>query len=149
MASRRRPARSRKPPRREATRGPLVLIVEDHGDTQYIYAAYFSAHGFRVQTGSDGETAVRRAIESKPDVIVMDLALPQLDGWEATRRIKKDPRTAHIPIVACTAHVLGTPVERALEAGCDSFLAKPCLPEDLLREVQRLLARAALRLRRA
>jgi CheY-like chemotaxis protein len=67
--------------------------------------------------------------------------MPQLDGWEATRRLKRDPRTAHIPVLACTGHAFGAPVERAIEVGCDAYVVKPCLPEDLLQHIRRLLAR--------
>lgn len=122
---------------------PFVLIVEDDPDTRDLYGMYFLGCGFRVQTAENGDVAVSRALASRPDVIVMDLSLPLLDGWEATRRIKSDSRTALIPIVACTAHEVGGAVERAIEAGCDAYVVKPCLPQDLLREVQRVLHRSA------
>ncbi len=107
-----------------------------------MYATYFLARGFRVQTAGDGETGFQYAVESRPDVIVMDLSMPRLDGWEATRRLKADGRTRHIPVIACTGHAFGASVERALIVGCDAYVVKPCAPDDLLKEVRRLLARS-------
>jgi CheY-like chemotaxis protein len=132
-----------------ATRSPLVLLVEDDADTRYLYAAVFLQQGWKVQAAEDGEIAIARAIDSRPDIIVMDLAMPHLDGWKATRRLKRDQRTSQIPIVACTAHAFGRPVEDALDAGCDAYIVKPCLPEDLFREVKKVLARSTARRRNA
>lgn len=120
---------------------PLILIVEDNLDQREMFATHFLSEGFRVQTASDGEIAYIHAVASSPDAIVMDLSLPRMDGWEVTRRLKRDTRTAHIPVVACTAHAFGSPVERALDAGCDAYVVKPCLPEDLLCVVRRVIAR--------
>jgi two-component system cell cycle response regulator DivK len=128
---------------------PLVLIVEDNSDTRALYAMYFVAKGFRVETATDGEDGIDKALDVNPDIVVMDLALPRLDGFEATRRLKADRRTAHIPIIACTAHAFGPPVQWALEAGCDSFVAKPCLPHHLVREVRKVLAQFGERRREA
>ena len=122
-------------------RSPLVLIVEDDLDARMLYAREFLIHGFRVTTAMDGEMAFRDALAFRPDAIVMDLSLPRVDGWEAARRLKTDARTASIPVLACTAHAVGSAPERALVAGCDAFLAKPCLPPEVVREVQRLLDR--------
>ena len=108
-----------------------------------MYASYFVAMGFRTLTAADGPSAIIAARAEKPDVIVMDLSLPHINGWEATRRLKQDPTTAAIPIIACTAHVLGNSCERAVDAGCSGYLAKPCLPMHLFDEVQRVLARRA------
>ena len=118
-----------------------MLIVEDHRDQREMYASFFTAKGFRVFTATDGRTGLLAARAEMPDVIVMDLSLPHMDGWEATRRLKRDPATQHIPVVACTAHVLGRSCERAVDAGCNAYLTKPCLPVDLFTEVQRLLDR--------
>lgn len=143
-------ARLRRQRRRSvATPAPLVLVVEDDSDTRFLYAAYFLLQGWKVQVAEDGEIAIERAIESRPDIIVMDLHMPHLDGWKATRRLKKDQRTSDIPVVACTAHAFGRPVEDALEAGCDAYIVKPSLPEDLFREVKAVLARSARRQRNA
>ena len=108
-----------------------------------MYAMFFTAKGFRVFTASDGQTALIAARTEKPDVIVMDLSLPHMDGWEATRRLKRDPKTERIPVIACTAHVLGRSCERAVDAGCNAYLTKPCLPVELFAEVQRVLERLA------
>jgi CheY-like chemotaxis protein len=106
-----------------------------------MYAEFFAHKGFRALTAVDGPSALIAAREEQPDVIVMDLSLPHIDGWEAMRRLKADSSTAAIPIVACTAHVMGGSCERAVDAGCNAFLTKPCLPVDLFREVKRVLAR--------
>ena len=118
-----------------------MLVVEDHWDQREMYASYFAAKGFRALTAPDGPSALLAAQTEQPDVIVMDLAIPHIDGWEATRRLKQDPTTAAIPIVVCTAHVLGSSCERAVDAGCNAFVTKPCLPADLHAEVIRVLAR--------
>jgi CheY-like chemotaxis protein len=143
MVARRDATRSKAAPAAAAPEAPrpLVLIAEDNADHRYLYARQFHVAGFRVSTANDGEMAYQRAVELRPDVVVMDLSLPGVDGWEATRRLKRDLRTMHIPVIACTAHAFGGAVERALEAGCDAYVAKPCLPENLLNEVQGLLAR--------
>src|SRR5258708_23077548 len=99
---------------------------------------YFVSQGFCVETASDGQSALDRALERRPDLIVTDLSMPHLGGWEMTRRLKQEPQTAHTPVIACTGHLLASP-ESALEAGCDAYLLKPCLPQDLVREARRLL----------
>ena len=119
-----------------------MLIVEDQRDLREIYAAYLRAAGFRVETASHGGEAVWAAIDLVPDVVVMDLRLPHLDGWEAIRRLKSDQRTSHIPVIACTGDVLGGAAERALDAGCDAYLVKPVFARDLVREVRKLLPRS-------
>jgi CheY-like chemotaxis protein len=83
--------------------------------------------------------ALQRALDSAPDIILMDLSLPVMDGWEATRRLKADKRTASIPVVALTGHALAGISEGAKKAGCDAFVTKPCLPEDLVKEIRRIL----------
>jgi CheY-like chemotaxis protein len=117
----------------------LVLVVEDYQDAREMYAAYLQFSGFDVAEASNGIEAVEKATELLPDIVLMDLALPRMDGWEATRRLKGDPRTRHIPIVALTGHALAGHAEGAREAGCDSFVTKPCLPDALVAEIRRLL----------
>jgi two-component system, cell cycle response regulator DivK len=119
----------------------LVLVVEDYQDAREMYAAYLQFSGFDVAEASNGVEAVEKTIELLPDIVLMDLALPRMDGWEATRRLKGDPRTRHIPIVALTGHALAGHAEGAREAGCDSFVTKPCLPDALVAEIRRLLDR--------
>src|SRR5881396_3124854 len=114
--------------RRMAQRAPFVLFVDDNGDLRNLYATYFEAEGFRVDTAGDGVTGLAHARAALPDVIVADLSMPHLDGWEMTRRLKRDPLTAHIPVIACTGHAYGGAAERALDAGCDAYIVKPYLP---------------------
>jgi CheY-like chemotaxis protein len=119
---------------------PLVLVVEDYQDAREMYAAYLKFSGFRVAEATNGFEAIDKTLELMPDIILMDLALPQMDGWEATRRLKLDDRTRHIPVVALTGHALAGHAEGARQAGCDSFVTKPCLPDALVAEIQRMLA---------
>ena len=128
---------SRKPV--AAAAGSLVLVVDDFHDNREMYTQYLAFAGYRVAEAIDGEDALAKARGLLPDVIVMDLSLPRLDGWEATRRLKKDPLTAAIPVIALTGHAMGGHAEGAMEAGCDAFVTKPCLPDDLVVEVRRML----------
>lgn len=120
---------------------PLVLVVEDYQDAREMYAAYLQFSGFEVAEAANGVDAVAKTRELLPDIVLMDLALPQMDGWEATRRLKGDPATSHIPIVALTGHALAGHAEGAKQAGCDAFVTKPCLPDALVAEIRRLLDR--------
>lgn len=120
--------------------GPLILVVEDFDDAQDMYVDYLQHCGFRTAAARTGREAVEKATQLRPDLILMDLALPELDGWEATRLIKGDARTGTIPILACTGHAMPSHMQAAQEAGCDAFVIKPCLPEDLVAEIRRLLA---------
>jgi CheY-like chemotaxis protein len=122
---------------------PRVLVVDDFDDNRLLYAEFLAYSGFDVEQASDGAEAVARAHHFLPDVVVMDLALPVMDGWEATRRIKADPRTCRIPVVALTGHALARHLRVAREAGCDAFLAKPCLPERLLQTLREVMDRCA------
>ena len=118
---------------------PLILVVDDYQDAREMYAEYLQFSGFRVAEARNGNEAVEQAVALKPDLILMDLSLPGMDGWEATRRLKADDTTRHIPIVALTGHALAGASEGAKKAGCDSFVTKPCLPDDLVVEVRRML----------
>jgi two-component system cell cycle response regulator DivK len=118
---------------------PLILVVDDYQDAREMYAEYLQFSGFRVAEAKNGNEAVEQAFALKPDLILMDLSLPGMDGWEATRRLKADDRTKQIPIVALTGHALAGASEGAKKAGCDSFVTKPCLPDDLVVEVRRML----------
>ena len=121
---------------------PLILVVDDYQDAREMYAEYLQFSGFRVAEAKNGNEAVEQALALKPDLILMDLSLPGMDGWEATRRLKADDTTKHIPIVALTGHALAGASEGAKKAGCDSFVTKPCLPDDLVVEVRRMLGTA-------
>jgi len=114
---------------------PLVLLVEDYEDAREMYRDYLEFSGFRVETARDGHEALDKARSIHPDVILMDLSLPGLDGWEATRILKSSPETQGLRIIALSAHALGPEGERARVAGCDGFIAKPCLPADLVSEL--------------
>ena len=128
---------------------PLVLVVEDYEDAREMYAAYLQFSGFEVAEATNGIEAVEKARELLPDIVLMDLALPRMDGWEATRQLKSDEQTRHIPIVALTGHALAGHAEGARQAGCDAFVTKPCLPDALVVEIKRLLESHAGRGRRA
>jgi CheY-like chemotaxis protein len=118
---------------------PLVLVVEDYQDAREMYAEYLTFSGFRVVEAANGIEALEKARELLPDIILMDLALPRMDGWEATRRLKADERTRGIPVVALTGHALAGHADGARQAGCDAFVTKPCLPDALVAEIQRML----------
>jgi CheY-like chemotaxis protein len=111
---------------------PLVLVVDDFEDNRAMYVEYLEFQGFRVAEAVNGEEAVERATRLRPALVVMDLSLPVMDGWEATRRLKANPRTKDIVIIALTGHAEASHAKKALDAGCDDFVAKPCLPEQLL-----------------
>ncbi|HTM05149.1 MAG TPA: response regulator [Vicinamibacterales bacterium] len=119
---------------------PLVLVVEDQLELRRLYAEQLVLSGFDVIEAGNGEDAIAHTSAQAPDVVLMDLSLPILDGWEATRRLKADSRTAHIPVVALTAHDGSGELQRATRAGCDWFVPKPCPPDALIVEVRRVLA---------
>jgi len=114
---------------------PNILLVEDYDDAREMYRDYLEFAGFQVDTARDGHEALDKARSLMPDLILMDLSLPGLDGWEATRVLKTDPATRHLVIVALSAHALAAEGERARVAGCDGFIAKPCLPHDLVEQM--------------
>jgi two-component system, cell cycle response regulator DivK len=118
---------------------PRVLLVDDYPDAREMYTEYLEFSGFDVIAAGNGMEALERAVDAAPDIILMDLSLPVMDGWEATRRLKADRRTASIPVVALTGHALAGISEGAKQAGCDAFVTKPCLPEDLVREIRHIL----------
>ena len=132
---------------------PRVLLVDDYADAREMYSEYLEFSGFDVIEAANGMEALQRAAEESPDIILMDLSLPVMDGWEATRRLKADPRTAAIPVVALTGHALAGISEGAKRAGCDAFVTKPCLPEDLVKEIRNVLvnpsANGARKIRRS
>lgn len=115
--------------------GPLILLVDDFDDAREMYRDYLAFAGFRVQTACDGREAVEKARALSPDLILMDLSLPVVDGWEATRILKSDPATRHLLVVALSAHAMNADGDRARAAGCDGFIPKPCLPSDLVTQI--------------
>jgi two-component system, cell cycle response regulator DivK len=120
---------------------PLVLVVDDYDDAREMYAESLLVNGFRVAEAADGAKAVELARRLAPDVILMDLSLPGIDGWEATRRLKADASTYHIPVVALTGHALSSALDAAREAGCDRFVVKPALPDVVIAEVRLAIAK--------
>jgi CheY-like chemotaxis protein len=115
---------------------PLVLVVDDADDTRTMYAEYLATHGFRVDVAKDGEEAIERTRVEVPRVMVLDLSMPRMDGWEAARVFKADPRTRGICIIAVTGHAEAVHYAGARHAGCDYFLAKPCSPAELLAHIE-------------
>jgi CheY-like chemotaxis protein len=124
---------------REERERPLLLIAEDDRALRDLYAKHLSISGFDVIEAANGADAIESTSTRQPDVVVMDLSLPIVDGWEATRRLKADARTAHIPVVALTAYDGSPELQRATHAGCDWFVPKPCPPDALVTEVRRVL----------
>ena len=117
----------------------LILVVDDVEDNRDIYAQFLAYKGFQVALASDGLEAFDKAYQLQPDLIVMDLSLPMMDGWEATRKLKRTEKTKHIPVMALTAHAHEGVAEGAKEAGCDGFVTKPCPPDDLVKAILRML----------
>lgn len=119
-----------------------ILIVEDQLETLAIHSLFLERHGYRVLRAEDGEEGICTAREHKPDLILMDLSIPRVDGLGATRTLKDDPQTGHIPIVVMTALPYGSVGKRAVAAGCDGFLAKPLEPRRVLYEVEQRIGPA-------
>jgi two-component system cell cycle response regulator DivK len=121
---------------------PRILYIEDNDDNVYMLKMRFELTGeHELLVAEDGERGVALARAEQPDLILMDLELPVIDGWEATRRLKADPATRDIPIIALTAHALAGAREKALAAGCDEFDTKPVAFDRLLEKVQHLLGK--------
>mgnify|MGYP001042077678 FL=1 len=126
----------------EDARKKTVLLVEDNEDNLVVYRTILDHVGYNVLEARDGEEGVSRARQEHPDLILMDISIPKIDGWEATRRLKADEATRDIPIIALTAHALEEDRERAIAAGCDGYLAKPVEPRRVVEEVQRFVGPA-------
>ena len=122
-------------------RPKTVLLVEDNEDNRFIYATALRYTGYEVIEAVSGTQGIEQARMRLPDLILMDISIPDVDGWEATIVLKADPLTRAIPIVAVTAHVLPGDERRSMEAGCDGYLAKPVSPATLIAEVDRRLGR--------
>jgi two-component system cell cycle response regulator DivK len=126
----------------DATR--TVVIVEDNEDNLFVYSAYLRHHGIAVLDAGDGPTGLAMIAEHLPDAVIMDVSIPIIDGWEATRRLKADPATASIPVLVLTAHALPEDRARAIEVGADSYLAKPAEPRVVYNEVLSLFRQQPL-----
>ena len=116
-----------------------LLLVEDNEPSRDALGRRLERRGFQVSVAVDGEDAVSQAHAETPDLILMDLGLPGIDGWEATRRLKDDPATRHIPIIVLSAHVMLADRNKSLAAGADDFDCKPVVFEQLLSKIERLL----------
>ncbi len=119
--------------------GKTVLLVEDNPHNRKIFSGMLGHAGFAVVEAEDGHQALAAMEKALPDVILMDLSIPGVDGWEVTRRLKADPRTQKVPIIALTAHAMRGDEERARAAGCDHYLAKPISPKKVVEEVRKIL----------
>ena len=116
-----------------------ILLVEDNEMNRDMLSRRLTRKGFDVIVAVDGMECLSLAASERPDLILMDMSLPGMDGWEATRRIKAAPETNHIPVIALTAHAMSSDREKALEAGCDDYDTKPVELERLLGKIERLL----------
>src|SRR5215468_1381345 len=121
--------------------GPLVLLVDDYDDSRELYAEFLEDSGFRVCQARDGGSGLAKARELRPDLILMDLSLPGISGWEAIRRLKSDAATKAIPVIALSGHKEAE-ISDQPAAKWDYFLTKPCEPEELVDNLQRALADA-------
>jgi len=127
---------------RSSGRVPVVLIVDDYPDCREMYAAYLELAGFRVLRAPDGLRALQLAREQRPDLILMDLGLPGIDGVEVTRLLKADPATSRLPVVALTAQAAAGSEARLASLGFEAVIPKPCLPDELARRVESLVKRS-------
>jgi CheY-like chemotaxis protein len=118
-----------------------ILYVEDNDDNVYVLKTRLTRAGYTVLIATDGEQALTMAAAEKPDLIIMDLAMPVLDGWETTRRLKALPETSGIPVIALSSHAMAGDREKALDAGCDDFDTKPVEIKRLLAKITAILAR--------
>ncbi len=116
-----------------------ILVIEDTEDNRQILRDLLNAAGYEVIEATDGATGVSMAAEQRPDLILMDIQIPVLDGYEATRRLKADPATRHIPIIAVTSYALVGDEAKTREAGCDGYVAKPFSPRHMLQKVREFI----------
>jgi two-component system cell cycle response regulator DivK len=117
----------------------LILVVDDTEDTRHLYAEVLESAGYRVVQATNGQEALEMIAVDKPAVVLMDLSMPVMDGWEATARIKENPKTADVVVIALTGHATELGLSRAKEAGADIVCTKPCLPAVVLNHVRSLL----------
>lgn len=120
---------------------PRILLVEDNEMNRDMLSRRLERRGYQVALAIDGESGVEMARIEPPDLVLMDMSLPVLDGWEATRRLKSQPATRHVPIIALTAHAMSSDRDKALEAGCDDYDTKPVELPRLLIKIEALLSR--------
>jgi len=118
---------------------PLILLVDDHDDTREMYAAYIKFAGFRVISAMTAEQAIELVFAEHPALIVMDVALPMMSGTDAVGLLKANPASASIPVLLLSAHAMATERSAGLAAGADRYVAKPCLPNELVEHIRSLL----------
>ena len=116
-----------------------VLVIEDNQDNVDVVTRFLQREGYRVLHAPDGNRGVALASSGEPDLILMDLSLPEMNGWDATAAIRANPATAHVPIIAVTAHAFSEDVNRAMKAGCDSYETKPVVYPRLMRKIRTML----------
>ncbi len=129
--------------RKASGMGKTILLVEDNLHNRQIFAGILTHYGYTVKEATNGEQGVEMAQSETPDLILMDLSLPVMDGWAATEKIKSIHNLKDIPIIALTAHAMAGDKGRALEAGCDGYLSKPISPKKLVEEVKKFLENLA------
>ena len=116
-----------------------ILVVEDNLDNREVIRTVLEHYGYTVVEAFDGEEGIEKARNEQPDIILMDLSLPKMDGWEATRQIKAMDALKKIPVIAITAHAMSGDEENAIKHGCDGYLAKPCDPKSIVEIVKKYL----------
>ena len=131
------------PPRKRGSstdrRAPFIVFADDSLDARTMYGEYLVEAGYQVATAADGNEAVKLALTVAPELIVMDMQMPGLDGWEAARLMQSYRPTRPIPIIALSGHHDAVSVQRAMAAGCSRFVRKPCAPEELVRNIESTL----------
>jgi two-component system, cell cycle response regulator DivK len=115
-----------------------VLVVEDEEETRLAYRAVLEQAGWKVEEAASGDEGLRLALANPPQLVVVDISIPGVNGWETTRRLRGEPKTSAVPVLAITAHALDEDRERAREVGCNGYLVKPVTPQLLVAEVERL-----------
>lgn len=118
-----------------------ILLIEDNEQNRYLAIFLLESRGFRVVTALDGPEGIERAREVRPDLILLDIQLPRMDGYEVARRLRDEPELRHIPIVAVTSYAMAGDREKTLKAGCDGYIEKPIDPDTFVDEVARYLSR--------
>ena len=119
-----------------------ILLVEDHQEIWDFLSRRLKRRGYEVVVAQDGQEGLDKARAEKPDLLLLDMNLPVMDGWTVAETLKAEAATKNIPIIALTAHALASDREKAMEVGCDGYLAKPCEPRAVVAEVQRFLGRS-------
>ncbi len=120
---------------------PKILVVEDNQDNREMVVKVLKHHGYQVVEAVDGEEAIEKAKTERPDLILLDIYLPKMDGYEAARRLKGDRNLRHIPVIALTAHAMKGNMEEALAAGCDGYISKPINVRELPEQLEHFLKR--------